>query len=628
MAKGDCKKNQEFVRSRAQEKKIQHIRRNLGKNLEKTQWKRFIQSWLNGFIKHLQFQSLRGNRRKFWMRVHRIWRYQRFIFTMNGIVQMRDLIKKGDWATSLDLKSAFHRLIIYPPHRPYQAFEAIEKVFQIRAMPFGTQHSPVFIAQALAIALTKIQRESDIRILNCIDNLFLLHQVKEILRKQTQSITRILKAFGWAIVQKKYETEPKQQIKFLRSTWDFKRIYLKMTDQRKQELRLQLRNLISPVERNLNQDQVSSIENSQAEFFNSLSKRSFAIYKVNGLSKNESTEEQKMEREYDPTQGNPSRTLLVAGNDSEELRNDIRGENARGNDGIRRIPQRLWSDFGTTNRGYFSPTWRMEQGTEEVDKQQEGDESHILRTIPLRISLQRAANQSDHHQLRQLNSSIRFSKTDSWRNTDNRSEENSQVMSTIENTNTDSTKSGNLKQSNRRTKRTKHPGRLFSKERDIHSFVPNVVDNTNTGLVRNRGKQTRGQIRGNRRGRGRGRMVKRVFETMEGGDLLDPPTNSEDWKSTDRMGKVQTKINHDSTLMAKVNMVRTLANRQLQILYSWSELSTSEPGEGDDEEEGHATTRKNRGIPHGPRVDQGRRILTEFLDNINMTRETQQTIIE
>ncbi|KAA6338451.1 MAG: hypothetical protein EZS28_052699, partial [Streblomastix strix] len=54
----------------------------------------------------------------------------------------------------------------------------------------------------------------------------------------------------------------------------------------------------------------------------------------------------------------------------------------------------------------------------------------------------------------------------------------------------------------------------------------------------------------------------------------------------------------------------------------------SEPWEGDDEKEGHATTRKNRGISHGPRVDQGRKLLTEFLDSISMIRETQQMIIE
>ncbi|KAA6393433.1 MAG: hypothetical protein EZS28_011042, partial [Streblomastix strix] len=68
-------------------------------------------------------------------------------------------------------------------------------------------------------------------------------------------------------------------------------------------------------------------------------------------------------------------------------------------------------------------------------------------------------------------------------------------------------------------------------------------------------------------------------------------------------------------------------NRQQQILYSWRELSDSEPGEGDEKDEGHVTTRKNRGIPHRPRVDQGRKLLTEFLDNINMTKETQQMII-
>ncbi|KAA6368316.1 MAG: hypothetical protein EZS28_036157 [Streblomastix strix] len=270
----------------------------------------------------------------------------------------------------------------------------------------------------------------------------------------------------------------------------------------------------------------------------------------------------------------------------------------------------------------------MEQGTEEVDKQQEGDGSHILRSIPLRISLQRAADQSDPHQVRMLYRSIRFSKTKSRIKLSCGSEENSQAMSTTENTNTDSTNSGSFKQDNRRTMQVKYPGRLFSKERDFHSPVLSVVDNTNTGLVRIRGKQTRGQIRGNRRGRGRGRVVECIFQTMERGDLLDPPTNSENWKSPDRLGEVQTQINHDSTLVARSNMVHVLTNRQQQIPYSWRELSDSEPWEGDDQEEGHVTTRKDRDIPHGPRVEQGRRILTEFLDNINMTRETQKMIIE
>jgi hypothetical protein len=54
---------------------------------------------------------------------------QTIYFKMNGTDQVRDLIRKGDWATSLDLKSAFHLLIVYPPYRPYLAFEAMEKVY-------------------------------------------------------------------------------------------------------------------------------------------------------------------------------------------------------------------------------------------------------------------------------------------------------------------------------------------------------------------------------------------------------------------------------------------------------------------------------------------------------------------
>ncbi|KAA6334223.1 MAG: hypothetical protein EZS28_053089, partial [Streblomastix strix] len=200
------------------------------------------------------------------------------------------------------------------------------------------------------------------------------------------------------------------------------------------------------------QDKISSINNRQVEFFKSPSQRSFSLSKADGFSKDESIEEQGMEREYDSTQGNPSRALLVVGSDSEEQRNDIRSENSRGSDGIRRIPEGLGSDSGTVNRRYFSPTWRMEQGTEEMDKQQEGDGSHFLRSIPLRISLQRAANQSDPHQVRQLYRSIRFSKAKSRGNFSSGGEENSQAMSTTENTNTDSTYSGNIEQDNRRTK--------------------------------------------------------------------------------------------------------------------------------------------------------------------------------
>ncbi|KAA6360764.1 MAG: hypothetical protein EZS28_043710 [Streblomastix strix] len=233
-----------------------------------------------------------------------------------------------------------------------------------------------------------------------------------------------------------------------------------------------------------------------------------------------------MEREYDSTQVNPPRTLLVAGTDSEELRDDFRSENSRGSNSIERISERLGSDTVTTNRGYFSPTWKMVKVTETLNKRQEREGSHLLQSILIRKNLQRAANQSDPHQVKQLYRSKRFSKTET---------------------------------------RLSSQGD-YSVKKEIFKALCQA-----------------------RRGRGRDEMVKRTFKTMEREDLLNPPTNSEDWKSTDRLGKVQTKVVHDSTLVARSCMVHVLTNRQQQILYSWRELSDSKPGERDDEKRGHVT---------------------------------------
>ncbi|KAA6393834.1 MAG: hypothetical protein EZS28_010636 [Streblomastix strix] len=162
-------------------------------------------------------------------------------FKMNRTDQVRDLIRKGDWATSLDQKSAFHHLIVYPPHRPYLEFEATGKVQQYRAVPFGTQHSPIFFAQALATVLTKIWRELNKRILNYVDDQLLLLYDKERLRQQTQTIMKILEAFEWTMAQEKCQTEPNHQSDFLGQACNMKRRHLKIIDIRKQELHFKLR---------------------------------------------------------------------------------------------------------------------------------------------------------------------------------------------------------------------------------------------------------------------------------------------------------------------------------------------------------------------------------------------------
>ncbi|KAA6361947.1 MAG: hypothetical protein EZS28_042526, partial [Streblomastix strix] len=221
-------------------------------------------------------------------------------FKMNGTDQVRDLISKGDLATSLDLKSAFRHIIVLSTIQTITSIRSNGESLLIQGNAVLNIALPIFFAQALALVLTKIRRESDIRILNYVDDLLLQSQNKERLREQNQTIMRIQEAFGGL--------QPK-------------------------------------INGKQNQNNRLSSNDGQTEFSKSPSKRNILLLHNKGLSKNESVEKYRTERKYDSTQRNPSRTLLLAESGSEELRYDFKSENSRGSNRIRRIPKGLGSDL-------------------------------------------------------------------------------------------------------------------------------------------------------------------------------------------------------------------------------------------------------------------------------------------
>jgi hypothetical protein len=126
-----------------------------------------------------------------------------------------------DYATSLDLKSAFHHIIVSPNSTPYLAFNFNNSNYAYRAMPFGTKHSPIFFAEAIQSILREIRMRSEVKILNYCDDILLIHQNKDLLRRETMNIWKTLENFGWTISKDKCETEPKQIITFLGWIWNF-----------------------------------------------------------------------------------------------------------------------------------------------------------------------------------------------------------------------------------------------------------------------------------------------------------------------------------------------------------------------------------------------------------------------
>ncbi|KAA6361170.1 MAG: hypothetical protein EZS28_043304, partial [Streblomastix strix] len=104
-----------------------------------------------------------------------------FHFKMHDSNEVKQTIRPGDWGTSLDLSSAFHHLIVQTESQPYLAFEFQNNYYTYRAMPFGTKHSPIYFATAMEPIMQQIRMKTEIRIINYVDDILLLHQNKEYL---------------------------------------------------------------------------------------------------------------------------------------------------------------------------------------------------------------------------------------------------------------------------------------------------------------------------------------------------------------------------------------------------------------------------------------------------------------
>ncbi|KAA6390571.1 MAG: hypothetical protein EZS28_013903 [Streblomastix strix] len=70
-------------------------------------------------------------------------------FKMHRLEEVQYLANQMDYATSLDLKAAFHQITVSPNSIPYLAFNFNNNNYTYKAMPFGTKHSPIFFAEAI-----------------------------------------------------------------------------------------------------------------------------------------------------------------------------------------------------------------------------------------------------------------------------------------------------------------------------------------------------------------------------------------------------------------------------------------------------------------------------------------------
>ena len=150
-------------------------------------------------------------------------------FRMEGPETVRRLLIQRDWATSLDLKSAFNHLRVDKALRPFLCFSRDGKYYTYRAMPFGAKQAPRLFTEALSFAATYIRKHWDVRMVCYMDDVLLLHQDPQHLQTCTWQIAAYLSSLGWTLSVDKCDFIPAQIFKFLGWHWNSLTLSLQMT---------------------------------------------------------------------------------------------------------------------------------------------------------------------------------------------------------------------------------------------------------------------------------------------------------------------------------------------------------------------------------------------------------------
>jgi ribonuclease HI len=163
-------------------------------------------------------------------------------FKMEGAETVCQLVKPGDWATSIDVKSAFNHVPVDAELQPYLAFKFGKKTYTYAGMPFGIKHAPRVFTLLMRKTITAVRDRFQVRAVSYMDDVLLLFDDVADAVVKTQEIATFFGRLGWTLAGDKCELDPVQNIDFLGWRWHLEEAMVSSTPPRREELRRTLAN--------------------------------------------------------------------------------------------------------------------------------------------------------------------------------------------------------------------------------------------------------------------------------------------------------------------------------------------------------------------------------------------------
>lgn len=135
-------------------------------------------------------------------------------FKMESVESIRQALRMGEWAASIDLTDAYLHIPMHPLSWRYIRFALEGEVFEFRTLPFGLAAAPYVFTRVMK-SVSACCHRAGLRFHAYLDDSLCPAATRESCQKQVESITSLIRYLGFLINIKKSELTPSQEFTFL-----------------------------------------------------------------------------------------------------------------------------------------------------------------------------------------------------------------------------------------------------------------------------------------------------------------------------------------------------------------------------------------------------------------------------
>lgn len=135
------------------------------------------------------------------------------------IRHLKYYLNQPRWLAKLDLKDAYHHVLVHPEFRTFLAFRWGPKLFWFRAMPFGLSIAPAVFTGLMGFPLKNL-REDKIFSIAYLDDWLIGADSEQECRRAVDKALRLFQDLGFLINRQKSVLTPTQHLTWLGVEWD------------------------------------------------------------------------------------------------------------------------------------------------------------------------------------------------------------------------------------------------------------------------------------------------------------------------------------------------------------------------------------------------------------------------